>query len=364
MYTLHMIKTNIKTMILNFILCMAVCCLVGCESKQPEIEEETISTETVEETPLYLIVRNDTAEEEMVVYSYITGLEHDYKYSYTTQFMDKYGNYESSSKFVPGKVIEIGGRDSDGYLATVQISDDVWEYEDVSRFSIDAEKGIFTIADTKYSIQDKFYVFSNGERTVLDLISQEDTLSVIGKDKKILSIVVTTGHGILHLSNTEVFEGSHLQLDNDMFIMITDNMYIELPEGTYTLKVANDGWGGTQEIEILREEMTEINLEELKGEGRKKGLVSFEIDIDNVEVRVDYKIIDHTSPVELTYGTHVLEIKAEGYQTWKKYLSVNSPDATLVIEMEEDEDYTPPEEPEGNDGEENEEIDSESTEMQ
>lgn len=336
-----MMKAKLKKIVYSFILCIMILCCAGCGSEGKEVEEETIQANTEEETPLYLIVENDMTEGELVLYSYITGLEHHYKYSYTTQFADKYGNYAPQSKFVPGKAVAIGGRDSDGYLTMVQMSDDVWEYEDVKRFSYDSEKGIFTIAGTKYSIQDKYYVFSDGERTVLNVISEDDVLNVVGKDKKILSIVIETGHGELHLVNTEVFEGSFLQLNNDIFIPITENMYAEVPEGTYTLKVANDGWGGSKEIEIIRGETTEVDLEELKGEGKKRGLVSFEIDVENIEVKVDYKIIDHTTPIELTYGTHVLEIKAEGYNTWKKHLSVNSPNATIVIELEEDKEYKP-----------------------
>ena len=50
---------------------------------------------------------------------------------------------------------------------------------------------------------------------------------------------------------------------------------------------------------------------------------------------VDYQKIDHTKPVELTYGTHVLKIDAKGYDVWKKYLSVNSEEATIMIELTE-----------------------------
>ena len=332
-------RTKIKAIIYSFILGITILGVTGCTNEVPQVEEETVSEDVAEETPLYLIVENDTVEEELTVHSYVSGMEHHYKYSYTTLFMDKYGNYAPQSAFVAGKAIVLGERDADGYLTSVQMSDEVWEYEDVRRFSFDIEKGIFTIADTKYSIQDKYYVFSNGERTVLNIISEDDVLNVVGKDKKILSVVIATGHGELQLLNTEVFEGSFLQLNNDIFVPITENMYMEIPEGTYTLSVANDGWGGSKEIEILRGESTEVDLEELKGEGKKRGQVSFDIDVENVEVKVDYKIIDHTSPIELVYGTHVLEIKAEGYNTWKKYLSVNSPDSTIVIELEKDKEY-------------------------
>lgn len=324
-----------KRIYYNFIVLLLVICCAGCAKNEMVVEESTQVEENVE-APLYLVVENNLVDERLTIYSFVTGLEHHYKYNFATQFLDKYGNLSSVSKFEAGKVVLLGDKDSDGYLTKIQLSDQVWEYEDVKRFSIDKDRGVFTIADTRYSIQDRYFVFSNGNRSSLDLISKEDVLTVIGKENKIISILVTTGHGELHLTNTELFEGSYLQLNNDKFFIITENMYQELPEGTYTLKVANDGWGGTTEIEIIRGEITEIDLDTLKGEGKKRGNVTFQVDVEGVQIYVDYELVDHTNPVELTYGVHVLEIKAEGYNAWKKRLAVNSPDATLVIELEED----------------------------
>ena len=332
-------KTMIKQITYVVILVFAMICLMGCgkEKNTKDTETQNTQTESADTQSLYLIVENNTAEESLTLYSYETEIEHYFSYAFSTQFKDKYGNYTSAIEFVPGRVVTIGEKDMDGYLTWVQLSDQVWEYEDIHRFSINEESGVFTIADSKYSIQDKVYVFSNGERTYFGAIGSDDILTVVGIDKKILSVAITTGHGTLALRNTELFEDSYLQLNNDIFAIITSNMNMELPEGTYTLKVANDGWGGTTEIEIVRGQTTEIDLDTLKGEGKKTGLVSFEIDVENVSVYIDNTLVDHTQPIELTYGTHVLKIEADGYADWKKYLSVNSEEATLVIELVEDE---------------------------
>jgi len=318
---------------------MIALCIVGCgRSKVENTQIQQTESEHVETESLWMIVENDMQEEALTLYSFSSGLEHYYEYGFSTQFKDKYGNYASALEFTEGRFVIVAPRDEDGYLTEVMLSDEVWEYEKVRRFQIDEEKGIFTIADTKYSIQDEVKVFSGGKEIAFADISKDDVLSIVGKDKKILSIVVTTGHGTLSLQNTTVFEDSFVQLNNDIFAMITPNMEMEVPEGTYQLKVANDGWGGTTEIEIVRGETTEVDLETLKGEGKKRGLIYFDIDVENVVVSVDYQVIDHTKPIELTYGTHVLEIEADGYDTWKKYLSVNSEEATLLIELTEDED--------------------------
>ena len=96
---------------------------------------------------------------------------------------------------------------------------------------------------------------------------------------------MTTGHGTLSLTNTTLFEGSYLQLNKDIFVLISDSMEMEIPEGSYTLKVANDGWGGTTEIEVVRGETTEVDLDTLKGEGKKRV-----IDVDRFAQDVVLKI--------------------------------------------------------------------------
>lgn len=337
-----MMKKRLQKIILYvcFMLLMAIT-VIGCGSGKPKEGEtqQSESEQSVEEY-LFLIMEHDTQEETLTLYSFSSGLEHYYEYGFSTQFKDKYGNYAPASKFTAGRFVTIAPRDKDGYLTEVMLSDQVWEYEKIRRFQIDEEKGILTIADTKYSIRDEVKIFSDGKTIEFEDISEDDILTVVGIDKRILSVVVTTGHGTLSLTNTSLFEDSFLQLNNNIFAMITPNMEMEVPEGTYTLKVANDGWGGTTTIEIVRGETTEIDLETLKGEGKKKGLISFDIDAEDVTVYVDYQLIDHTQPVELTYGTHVLEIEADGYDTWKKYLSVNSEEATLIIELTEDEEDT------------------------
>ena len=331
-------KMNKRKIILYVILVMTMLfSFSACgNGKGDDTQTQQTEGEKSPEEALFLIVEHDSQEESLTLYSFSSGLEHYYEYGFSTQFKDKYGSFASATQFTPGRFVTIAPRDKDGYLTVVQLSDYVWEYEKVRHFSIDEEKGVFTIANTKYSIQNEVRIFSNGREIEFSDISKDDILTVVGIDKRIMSVVVTTGHGTLSLKNTELFEDSFLQLGTNKFAWITPNMEIEVPEGEYTLKVAKDGWGGATQIEIIRGEKTEIDLETLKGEGKKKGLISFRIDVEDVQVSVDYQLIDHTKPVELTYGTHVLEIKAEGYETWKKYLSVNSEQATLIIELTED----------------------------
>ena len=80
------------------------------------------------------------------------------------------------------------------------------------------------IGDGKYRYTDDTIVFSGDKRIQMTDLSDGDTLSVVGRDKNILAVRVTTAQGTLALSNTKLFEGSFLQLGTKIFAEITPDM--------------------------------------------------------------------------------------------------------------------------------------------
>jgi hypothetical protein len=217
------------------------------------------------------------------------------------------------------------------------MADSVWQYDDIVRFSVDEEGGILRIADSNYRITPETRVFSDGEAVEFSDISANDILSVIGQDKDILSVRITTGHGELALLNTELFEGSFLQLNTNIFAEITPEMTLELPEGDYLLAVANNGWGGSCEIQVVRGETVQVDLDTIKGEGPKFGTVRFVFDMEEVYLTIDGTSVDYSEPVTLQYGKHSLKAACTGYTELSKYLFVNSEEATIAISFAEEE---------------------------
>ena len=195
-----------KVIMIMFVLLF----LTGCNTKQQggtandTPESENFTTEKI----LYMVMENNITEETLRLYSYKDGYEYSYKYALTTSFKDKYGKIASYRDFIEGNIVTIGSEDSYGYLTEVQMSDSVWKYENISRFSINGAKGIFTIAETKYSIDETVKIFSNKKQISFEEITENDILTVIGTERQILSVIVTTGHGTLVLKNTKLFEGS------------------------------------------------------------------------------------------------------------------------------------------------------------
>ena len=213
-----------------------------------ETQENSTETEKSEE---FLLTAVDQIQESLQLYRYADGMEYRYYYGTGTRFYDKYGNRTPVTSFEPGLLVTIGDVDSEGILTEARISDQAWVYDNITRFSVNPDLDMLKIGDGKYRYTDDTIVFSGDKRIQMTDLSDGDTLSVVGRDKNILAVRVTTAQGTLALSNTKLFEGSFLQLGTKIFAEITPDMEIQVPEGTYELRVANDGWGGSTEVTII-----------------------------------------------------------------------------------------------------------------
>ena len=310
------------------------------ESTQSGLKAAAVENgKSVKKSSDILIVSDiNSANETIRVYNYSTGVQYQYYYGLTTGFFDKYGNHMSVSDIHQGDVVDISGADSDGKAKRIQKSDKVWTNDTVTNFSVDKDKSMFKIGGSSYRLGERTMIFSGSDVIDTDSLTAQDKLAVVGIDKDIVSISVTTGHGTLQLSNTSLFEGSFLQLGDRIFAEITKDMSLDVPEGSYTLAVANNGWGDSTDIEIKRGEITKVNLNDLKGEGPKKSRILFEVDVQSAKIYVDDSEIDYTSPVEITYGKHTLKVTADGYDTWTRTLYVNSKEATIQITINDNTD--------------------------
>ncbi|MBR4708353.1 MAG: hypothetical protein IKP29_09885 [Pseudobutyrivibrio sp.] len=305
-----------------------------------EVEQvETVAEDTAAE--LYIVENLDMTEETISLYSVSTGKQLKYNYNMTTKFLDKYGKNSFWASFTTGTVVSIGELlPSSRALSEVQKSDSVWTFEELSKYKIDTEKKILTIDGSNYKITDTTKVYSDTAKIPLENIGKDDIITVVGKDKEVISIAITTGHGYIHLTGTSLFDNSMIFIGRKIVSTVYSDEMIEVPEGTYKVTVANNGWGGSGEYPVKRNEITTINLEDLKGEGPSYCLLTFLVTVPDTYVYLDGKQVDVTEPSYVQYGAHKLVVKCDGYNTWNKTLVVNSKEATITLEMESEDGTT------------------------
>lgn len=295
-------------------------------------EEET----QAEESSLYTVSGVDTTLSTMTFLNIDTGRYEQYSYTDGTIFKDRHGSLISAASMVPGKVVTLTLRDKDLILEKVEQSADAWEMDDIGKFSYNEEDKIFTIGDTKYSYDEELQVFSGDAAIELSAVTGQDTLRIQGIDRKVLSVSVTTGHGVIQLVNTQALEGGWLSLNHKNYYKITENMQLEVPEGTYELTVAGNGYGGSTGVAVTRNEQTSVDVDSIKGEDSKYCTLTFAVDVAGALMYIDGSQVDYTQPLQLQYGIHSIQITADGYDTWSKRLYVNSPEAQIEIALSGD----------------------------
>ncbi len=308
---------------------------VRTENADDEEADASAETDTAQDTQtqekIYLVIRVDT-EAQLIVLGLPDSLR-TVQYSYTkgTQILDEFGEYMSASRLQAGRAVTLGELDNEAKLTSIRIAPQTWYQENITRFSIDPSIGMFTIGDTKYHYDSYIRVFSGEEELSVAQIAEGDVLTVQGLDKQILSVQVTRGHGTIALMNTELFEGGWISLGTKIYAKVTPDMQMIVPEGTYELSVANDGWGDSGTVEVLRGEVTKVDLNEYKGEGPKFCQVTFDVNVEGAELYINGEEISYDKPVELRYGVYRLTVIADGFDTWERQLVIHSDEAEIQI---------------------------------
>ncbi len=354
---------NNRRKVCSLLMILLFCALAGCSAPgeragsqgivtgryyNPNAKEDSESLEAIEDTQeeeeaskdqpgtdLFLIISNDMKAQKLVLKQIASGKQYMYNYSTATCFLNKYGDRTTASEFASGRCMTVRQKDVQGKLLETKLSDTVWEYPDVTRYTVDEERGILKIADMKYAFDESLFVNSDGEEMELSDLTDLDTIRIVGIGKKLLSVSVTTGHGKLALKNTDLFEGSFIQIGSKIFSEITKDMTLEIPEGDYTVTVANNGYGGSTDVTIERNKTRELDLDQLKGEGPKFGKILFAVNVADAVLIIDGEVVDYSEPISLQYGVHKLIVLSEGYETYNKKLFVNSPEATIIIGLDD-----------------------------
>lgn len=302
---------------------------VGQASGDASEEKETDSLDEV-----YLIEENDGDNGRLTVMNVTSLREFRYPYNVSTEFLDKYGNNAVAEDFKPGMAVTLDSSGRYGTLVRVQKSDAVWEWDDVTNFSFDDSQNLMKIGDSRYQVTDSTLVLDgNLPAQTSDLVSGVDRIRVVGVDKRILSIAMEQGHGYLMLSNTSRFDDSLIQVGSYDAGQVSDGKTFTLPTGTYAVTVANDGWGSTKNVKIKKGETKVLDLESMKGKGPKTCKLTFEINVDGASIYLDGNLVEADKEMSVIYGVHSLKVTADGYDDWNRTLYVNSPEATISLDI-------------------------------
>lgn len=251
-----------------------------------------------------------------------------------TNITDKYESVLIMKQVQTGELVNVYYSKDDSTVRKVEISPDAWEYTEVQDLTFDQTEKIIYIAGVKYRYSDSFTLISNdAEGKLLDLNSI-DIVTVKGINKRICSIIVTTGHGYISLENDETFIDGWIDVGQESAKPITKDMLVVASEGSHKVTVAKDGAGGTKNVTVKRNEKTVVDVGDLKSETPKSGSLKFSITPSSASLYIDGAKKDYSELVVVDYGVHRVVVKADGHSDYSQTIVVGSSYAEIEINAE------------------------------
>lgn len=247
-----------------------------------------------------------------------------YNYNGGTNVTNRYGKPILMEQINIGEVVEIQYSDENKKLTSLQTSDREWEYSGATNFSIDTENKSITIGSQKYTYTDNLIVVHDGRVIGVDKLDPVDVVTLKGRDKQIDSIIVTAGHGYVRLDSTAFFEGGFVEIGPKIIKVITENMVIPTPAGSYVLTITKDDTTGSKDIQVAENEEIRINLTEFQNEAVRYGSVQFKISPSGAQLVIDGKKTDYSALVDLPYGNHSVVITKDGYNTYTETINIQN----------------------------------------
>lgn len=323
--------------------------LTGCSLWRPDQPDEEGTGTTIileEETdaappqaPRYdsvdtaIVIRTDTQEKTISLRNLETGRQYTLSYDGTSLLTDKNGQAVTMAQLKAGELVDVTFRYRSKFLVSLTQSPNAFVKAEQTDFELSETGRSMAVNGVQYRLADDLAVISDGELIELMDINSVDTLTLRGFDYEIHSICVDRGHGYLRLKNDESFIGGWIEVGSRLIVPITKNMLLTVPEGSYEVSVSSDAGHGTLPVNVYKNQEQTLDVGDFAVEV-KEGRVYFDITPADASVYVDSEKVDISESVKLTYGVHFLMVRADGYETMVKYLSVGQESASLAITLE------------------------------
>lgn len=323
------------------LICMAMLMVTGCNQNKNKVSKGTTEEETTAEKISYnasdvaVVVKIDRDENRISLKSSDTGSVYSVNYNGGTKLKSKYGNNILIDNVHPGMVVEAHYIEGTRKLVELLISDEAWENTMAVRWDVDYDKKIITIGSSSYAYDDNIFIYSDGSEIDIREVSGIDELTVRGLGTKVLSVVVTKGHGYIRLKDETNYVGGMVEVGDDIITEVAAGMIIAAPEGEHTVAVSKNGLGGEITVEVKRGLETIVSFAEFEQPVERVGSVNFIVTPDDAEalLYVDGVLTEYKDLARISYGDHKIEFKSNNYDTYTKEITIVSAYTTINVNM-------------------------------
>ena len=312
--------------------------LVLCSCQKDQKAVDPVNENIIEPASKFVysdtctIVSINKGEDSFTFQNLETGLRYTLSYNNLTFFTDRHGEAITAGQLGAGGICNITFYREDKLLKTLEIAPEYFAYSNVEGFRFYNSATRMEYLGDKYVLDDNLVVCSGRENIDVLEISDSDVLTLHGTDHVIYSISVDKGHGYLSLENDAYFIDGFIEIEKDIR-KITEDMVITVPEGRYDILISKDGTSAVKEVTVGRNQEAKLDLGDIEIK-KNYGNITFSVEPSNALLYIDgVRENDYSKPVRMEYGIHEIIIRADGYETASKFISVGSSAADVAFKL-------------------------------
>lgn len=306
------------------------------KSTAPIINAPTIPTDVRTELAVITYVSADTKR--LSVRFYDEGVDNTFYIEQPVLIYTEFGNAMTLAQLYAGDVIDITYDNVNNKVTEIHISDEVRCHMAVSDVSVNTSYRRLSLYGKNYEYARNVVVVSDNELITPEQLSVHDVFNLYEKDGKVVSIVVTRGHGYISLTGVDTFIGGYVNIGSENIKNIEKNMMITVTEGSYKVSVSKDQYYGAKTVTVNRNQVTTVDFSEFVADTVENGNVLFDIDVAGAVLYLNGKETDYTDGMlTLPVGTYTVRVSADGYDNYQDKIEVKADYQKVNIRMKKEE---------------------------
>lgn len=193
--TINRIRKHEDPRVLLWMLLTLILALAGCtrnSGKDNNDQPDDGETKLVEDGQLYMLLNCNIDTNRLFLESVETGKQEIFNFDDETKAINRSGEEATVDSLPVGELVEIIYTE-EKLLTKVAVSEDTFEYKDVTEYEIDPEAASIAVDGVSYSYDEYMKIFSNKGVIPLNVLLEHvdgDTICIRGRGTEALTVML------------------------------------------------------------------------------------------------------------------------------------------------------------------------------
>ncbi len=325
-----------------YLLLVSLCMLLafcGCDSsgdvKVYTSTEETVVTH-IEKNVTAVITDIDLETNKISFVDCTDGTELSLIYHGGVSVLNTYGKDIGIGGVGNGSVVDVCYYSDTSKIVSISLNKSATTIKDVKKFSADMTTQTAKYKGTSCNMWEHVVAYDGDSTIDIMEVNTEDTVTLTMYGGKLVSVVLTLGHGYVRLANQDTYVGGMVEIGYDVIVPVTSDMLVAVGEGEYTLRIYNDSYSDSKSVKVLKGQEVTVDLADI---AIPTGTVVFNITPADATLIVNGNEQDSHAYTNL-YGTYSIRVTMEGYSTFNGSFKISNPTKSFDIKLSQLEDDT------------------------